>query len=138
MTLFLLRSGIPGRIVFLLVATCAAVFSPVASVPSYASETTGIRGTVIWGPTMPGPTSPGQGDEAPLAASFVVRGADHKVARFTSDAEGRFEVALPAGDYTIVPDKSTPIPYAEKQTTQVTVPEDEFAVITIRLDTGMR
>jgi hypothetical protein len=60
------------------------------------------------------------------------------VAEFESDGSGRFEVALPPGEYTIVPGKKTPIPMAEKQTTRVIVPEDGFAEITIRLETGMK
>lgn len=120
----------------LAVAICA-VGSLQAAVPAHAAET-GIRGTVLWGPTSPGPTSPGQRDEAPLAASFTVYDAEHAVARFESDGRGCFAVSVPAGDYTITPDKSTPVPYPERQTTQVTVPEDGYAVVTIRLDTGMK
>lgn len=99
---------------------------------------TGIRGTVLWGPVKPGPSKLGQSDEAPLKATFAVHGADGKVANFESDRMGAFEICLPPGEYTIVPDKKTPVPVAEKQKTQVTVPEDGFAAVTIRLDTGMR
>ena len=116
----------------ILMAVCLQV-----TAPACASET-GIRGTVVWGPISPGPTSPGQSDEAPLSASFTVYGVDHKVARFVSDDHGHFEVSLPPGDYTVVPNKNTPVPNAERQKTQVTVPDDGFAVVTIRLDTGMK
>ncbi len=108
-----------------------------ASIAACATET-GIKGMVLWGPTKPGPTSVGQNDEAPLRASFTVVDADNKAVEFESDSSGHFEVALPPGEYTIVPDKKTPIPMAEKQTTQVTVPKDGFAVVTIRLETGMK
>ncbi len=105
----------------------------------HAGETeTGIRGTVLLGPVTPGPTKLGESDEAPLKASFTVHSGGQKVARFESDRQGRFEVSLPVGEYTIVPDKNTPIPYAARQTTKVSVPGDGFAVVTIRLDTGMR
>ena len=130
-----------GRRIFtrfpLLLAAMCMTGCANAAMPTDAAET-GIRGTVLWGPVKPGPSKPGQKDEAPLRASFAVYDADNKVAEFESDRSGRFEVALPPGEYTIVPDKKTPIPMAEKQTTQVTVPEDGFAVITIQLETGMK
>jgi hypothetical protein len=105
--------------------------------PVNAAET-GIRGTVLWGPVKPGPARLGQSDEEPFRATFHVLDSEHEVARFESDGKGNFEVSLPAGDYTIVPDKSTPIPTPQSQTKTVTVPEDGFALVTLRFDTGMR
>ena len=121
---------------FLLAVICLAggLF---AAMPVKAAET-GIRGTVLWGPIKPGPTRVGQSDEAPFRATFIVLVAECQVARFESDKKGKFEVLLPAGNYTIVPDKSTPIPAPQSQTKTVTVPEDGFAVVTLRFDTGMR
>jgi hypothetical protein len=121
---------------FLLAAICLAggLF---AVMPVNAAET-GVRGTVLWGPVKPGPATVGQSDEAPFHATFIVFAADRQVARFKSDKKGNFEVLLPAGDYTIVPDKLTPIPAPQSQTKTVTVPADGFAVVTLRFDTGMR
>jgi hypothetical protein len=128
--------GLYQRILLLFVAVCV-IFSLGTTVTVFACET-GIRGTVLWGPVKPGPSKLGQTDEAPLRAYFAIYEAGTKVAEFESDRNGRFEVSLPPGDYTIVPDKQTPIPYAQQQKTKVTVPEDGFAVVGIRLDTGMR
>ena len=121
---------------FLLAVICLAG-GLLAAMPVKAAET-GIRGTVLWGPIKPGPTRVGQSDEAPFRATFFVLVAERQVAQFTSDKKGKFEVLLPAGDYTIVPDKSTPIPAPQGQTKTVTVAEDGFAVVTLRFDTGMR
>jgi hypothetical protein len=108
------------------------------ALPACAQET-GIRGTVVRGPVKPGPSRMGdETDEAPLSATFTVHRNDREVTRFRSAADGSFTVSLPPGDYTIVPEKDTPVPYATRQTTQVTVPEGAFADITIRLDTGMK
>lgn len=130
-----------GRKIFnhipLLLAAISLAGCLQTTTPANAAET-GIRGTVLCGPVHPGATSPGHTDEAPLRASFSVFGLDKSTARFKSDDKGSFEVSLPPGDYTIVPDKNTPIPNASRQRTQVTVPEDGFAVVTIRLDTGMK
>lgn len=107
------------------------------ALPAFAAET-GIRGTVLCGPLSPGPARPGQAEEGPLSAAFAVYDAAEKVAQFRSDEKGRFEVSLPAGAYTIIPDEKTPVPNARGQKTKVSVPADGFAVVTIRLDTGMR
>ena len=57
---------------------------------------------------------------------------------FESDKNGCFKVLLPPGEYMIVPDGSAPIPYPKQQKKEVTVPEDGFADVTLRFDTGMR
>jgi hypothetical protein len=98
----------------------------------------GIRGTALRGPVTPGPSRLGQGGEAPLQATFLVRRAGREVTQFKSDANGDFEVLLPAGVYVIVPDRSTPMPAPQNQKKSVTVPADDFAVVTLRFDTGMR
>lgn len=128
--------GLNQRFLLLLAAICV-IFSLCTTVTAFACET-GIRGTVLWGPVRPGPSKVGQTDEAPLRASFAVFDGDRKVAEFESDRSGHFEVSLPPGDYTIVPGRKTPIPNAERQKTEVTVPENGFAVVGISLDTGMR
>lgn len=99
---------------------------------------TGIKGTALWGPVSPGPAALGQCEEEPFRASFDVLDAEKKVATFESDGNGNFEIFLAAGDYTIVPDRSTPIPAPQGQAKTVTVPDDGFAFVTLRFDTGMR
>ena len=123
-------------ITFLLAAVCL-VGGLNADTPVDAAEI-GIRGTALWGPVKPGPSRLGQSDEAPLSATFIVLVDERQVAQFKSDKKGNFEVLLPAGDYTIIPDKSTPIPAPQSQRKIVTVSEDGFAVVTFRFDTGMK
>lgn len=99
---------------------------------------TGISGTVLWGPLRPGPERLGQADEAPFSATFHVLEGEREVARFKSDKKGYFEVLLPAGDYTIVPDEATPILGPQRKKKKVTVPADGFIEVTLRFDTGLR
>lgn len=108
------------------------------SIMSANATETGVRGIVMWGPLKPGPEKMGQSIEAPLAATFAVLSEDGQIAQFTTDRMGQFELALPPGDYTIVPDKKIPIPNARRQITRVTVPDNGYIEITIRLDTGMK
>ena len=130
-----------GRIssyVLLLVATILSVGPPHANTPVSADET-GIKGTVLMGPTRPGPAMVGQSNEAPFRATFHVLDVDNKaVTSFKSDENGFFTVLLPPGEYTIVPDASAPFPHTRRQRKTVTVPEDGFADVILRFDTGMR
>jgi hypothetical protein len=103
-----------------------------------SADETGVKGTALWGPVKPGPSRAGQSNEAPLSATFEVRRDGQVVARFKSDRAGRFEVPLPPGEYVITPARGTPIPAPHSQATNVTVPADGFAEVTLRLDTGMR
>ncbi len=100
---------------------------------------TGIRGQVIRGPINPGPDIVGVSNEEPFSASFsVLDSANNTVARFASDEDGIFEVALFPGEYTVVADPSAPILFPEQQTIAVTVPEAGFADVVLEFDTGIR
>jgi hypothetical protein len=123
---------------FLFLLTAICLVSGLFTVMPVSAAETGVRGTVLSGPVKPGPARVGQSDEAPFSATFIVLAAEREVARFKSDKKGHFEVALPAGDYVIVPDNSTPIPAPQSQAKSVIVPEDGFAEVTLRFDTGMR
>jgi len=135
-TMFAMKSGTHNPLPFLLAAICLT--SGLFAAMSSRADDTGLRGTVLWGPVCPGPTRVGHSDEAPFSATFIVLAAEREVARFRSDKNGHFEVALPAGDYVIVPENSTPIPAPQSQAKSVNVPEDSFAEVTLRFDTGMR
>jgi hypothetical protein len=109
-----------------------------AGTPAIADES-GIKGKVLRGPAYPGPEIEGEPNEAPFRAAFhVLDSEEDKVARFESDEEGRFKVLLPPGRYTIVPDRSAPIPFPQRQKKEVTVPKDGFADVTLTFETGMR
>ena len=108
-------------------------------VNAVGADATGIKGQVLMGPIVPGPEVPGQINEAPLSALFnVLDSSSNVVARFESDKNGNFIVLLAPGDYTIVPDASTPIPYPEQQLKLATVPEYGLADVILRFDTGIR
>jgi hypothetical protein len=133
----LCRGEAVGTHGFILFLVFVAALSQLFALPVNAAET-GIRGTVLWGPVTPGPARSGQSDEAPLSATFNVFSGESKVAQFRSDEQGKFELLLSAGDYTIVPDRGTPMPAAQSQVKPVTVPAEGFVEVTLRFDTGMR
>lgn len=70
--------------------------------PSPKPET-GIEGVVTISPTHGGPIREGEDSSRPLPdAIFVVRKGTEEVARFTTDDQGRFQVALPPGNYEVL------------------------------------
>ena len=123
-----------------MVTICIAVMLAVASTAATRGDEsdTGLLGVVLMGPVIPGPVAAGQADEAPFSAGFSVLDADGKVAHFKSSEDGNFKIALPPGEYTIVPDASAPIPYPRRQQKIVTVPATGYLEVTLRFDTGMR
>lgn len=101
----------------------------------------GIRGTVVLGPTCPvEQASPGTDITAcvtPYAATLVILNAENAVvARAESGADGRFEVTLPPGDYVIAPEGGDPYPIA--QPLSVTVTAGQYEEVEVNYDTGIR
>lgn len=91
-----------------LLALLAMVFAALTCVmfaetsPSPKPET-GIEGVVTISPTHGGPIRQGEDSSRPLPeTAFIVRKGDAEVARFTTDAQGRFQVALPPGEYQVL------------------------------------
>src|SRR5947199_10878167 len=70
----------------------------------------GIEGTIVASPTRPGPI---RKDEEPSVApvrnaQFTIKAGDATVKTFTTDGEGRVQVALPPGHYVIVREGAPP------------------------------
>ena len=85
-------------------ATLIAVFSMTAVAETPPPGTSGIEGTIAVSPTRPGPIRKDEGPSvAPVRnAQFAIKAGDATVKTFTTDGEGRFQVALPPGHYVIV------------------------------------
>jgi hypothetical protein len=102
----------------------------------------GIRGTVLLGPTCPIEASPGDNNPVPCvtayAATLVVLDDEGvKVATVTSGGDGKFEVNLPPGDYVVTPETGTDAyPIANPQS--VTVVTGVYTEIQVNYDTGIR
>jgi hypothetical protein len=101
----------------------------------------GIRGSVILGPTCPLDHEPGSNEPipclTPYAARLAVVDAEGQVAtHVTSGADGRFEVTLPPGEYTVAPENGDPYPFA--QSVPVVVVAGEYVEIQVNYDTGIR
>jgi hypothetical protein len=84
--------------------TLMALFSVTAVAETPAPGTSGIEGTIVVSPIRPGPIR--KDEERSVApvrnAQFAIKAGDATVKTFTTDGEGRFQVALPPGHYVIV------------------------------------
>jgi hypothetical protein len=102
----------------------------------------GIRGTVLLGPTCPVESSPGANDAVPCltpyAATLVVLDNEGvKVATVTSGDDGKFQIELAPGDYVVTPESGTDsYPIAQPQS--VTVSAGIYTEIEVNYDTGIR
>ncbi len=119
-------------LVLLLTASCGSESaSPSPSVVS------GIRGSVLLGPTCPGP-SPRFAAPCltPYAATLVLTDGDgRRVAMTTAGADGRFEFLVTPGQYVVAPQPGgDPFPVAQPE--DVTVDRGQFVEIQINYDTG--
>ena len=91
-------------------ATFIALFPMAALAETPAPATSGIEGMIVVSPSRPGPIRKDDGPSvAPVGnAQFVVKAGDATVKTFTTDGEGRFQIALPPGHYVVVREGAAP------------------------------
>ena len=83
--------------------TLIALFSMTAIAETPPPAASGIEGAVFVSPNRPGPISKDGPSRGPAGnVQFLVKSADVTVKTFTTDGEGRFQVALPPGHYVIL------------------------------------
>lgn len=130
-------------IVPILACGCAASAEPASSASSASSapsQDSGIDGRTMVDAGCPvirlGTPCP----ERPLSARITVTSAagGGTVATVTSDADGRFRVALPPGTYTLHPANllGSPVPLAMPKTVNVTA--GHYTTVEIPFDSGVR
>lgn len=100
-----------------------------------------LRGGVLAGPTCPvvsEPADPACADRPVAGATLVIEtdGGD-EVARLTSDADGRFEVALVPGRYTVLPQPMAGL-LGTAPSQQFVVEAEADTEIVVLYDTGIR
>jgi hypothetical protein len=84
-------------------AALIALFSMTAGAQTPTPGRSGIEGTVLVSPSRPGPITKDGPSVAPVGnAQFVVKAGDTTVATFTTESDGRFQVALPPGHYMVL------------------------------------
>ena len=96
--------------VSVIAATISALFCMTAMAETSIPGKSGIEGIILVSPIQPGPI---RKDEGPTAApvrdtQFLVKAGDAIAAKFSTDGEGRFQVALPPGRYVVTPPGAAP------------------------------
>ncbi|WP_445145231.1 carboxypeptidase-like regulatory domain-containing protein [Dyella sp. Tek66A03] len=104
-----------------------------------APISTGVSGMVSLSPARPGPQHAGESDAAPMASVTVqVRKADGQVvARTVTDAQGRFSVQVPAGQYRVEVDvQGAALPRCE--IASALVHDGQLTHVRLDCDSGIR
>ncbi len=125
------------------VATYQLVYARVGGI-AWRADTqgaTGIAGRVFRGPTCPvqRPDDPACGDQ-PFQTVLRVLASDgsRELAIAASDANGYFRIVLPPGDYLLTNQNSNGSKFPSTVPQVISVPDDGFASVTVRLDSGIR
>ena len=128
-----------GVRLLLLVSLLAVLLAACGSSTTSAPPGTGIKGTVILGPTCPVEQVGQPPCVTPLAATVAITSAEDGsvVARVSSGADGTFSVDVPPGDYVIVP-QPVGDPFPVGQPVEVTVQAGAYAQVEVDYDTGIR
>ena len=99
-----------------------------------------VLGTVLLGPTCPVemyPPDPKCADK-PYAARLALTTADgaRVIQEFNADAEGKFRIEVPPGDYAIRSAGGVTLPYCQTEPFNVSV--NGFADVAVSCDSGIR
>lgn len=128
-------------LVYVLLSLSAAFVACDAADEAPPSPDSGIQGVILLGPRCPVVVESNPCPDEPFQATIDVYTADEsgKMASISSGVDGRFRLALNAGDYyldPLPPDPKSPLPVGSPLT--VTVTPGEWTDVTISYDTGIR
>jgi hypothetical protein len=140
-----MRADVPGGVNRRTVAALAlaiAVMVGACQQPADDVATTMVSGLVLAGPTCPvvrDPPDPACEDR-PVAGAEIIAVDAHgqEIARASTDAEGGFTLALPAGEYQLVPQPVEGLLGTASPTAIVVVDGAPLDPVTIVYDTGIR
>ena len=107
--------------------------------PNEIPPDTGVRGSVLIGPTCPVVRVGTECPDRPFQSVLKVNQTDGRVvAQAESDDAGRFQIALPPGDYILEPASPNPgaPPYAPPL--PFTVTQGVWTTLTVQYDSGIR
>lgn len=106
--------------------------------PPLSLTESGVEGQALVGPACPGPVrSDRPCSDRPLQTTLAVLDASEQlVARVDTDADGRFRISLPPGQYMLRPELAARFPFASP--VDVVVAEGQYTYTEIHFDSGMR
>jgi hypothetical protein len=102
-----------------------------------AAAPSGVRGSVLICPGAPDPESTAQPCDTPYKAQLAILDSDNNVVtRVTSGDDGRFQLDLAPGVYTLAPQNGDPYPTAPSQ--PVIVVAGQYTEVQVNYDNGSR
>jgi hypothetical protein len=108
-----------------------------ASTPESTTGQSGIEGQALIGPTCPVEQEGMDCSDQPYQATATIFDeSGNALTTFETGSDGRFEVVLEPGRYTLEPETGKPFPQASSQ--EVVVRAGEFTEVTILFDNGIR
>ena len=124
---------------FLLVALCTSLLVACAAKTGTGNGSSGIRGTVTIGPMCPVERADSPCPPKPYPAKITVSKSGDVVATATTADDGRFQISLEPGTYTIdaVPVNADGVAHMQPMQ-PVTVTAGAFTGVTISFDSGIR
>ena len=122
----------------IIAATLIALVSMTAVAETPAPNTSGIEGTIVVSPTRPGPIRKGEEPRVAVVGNtqFVVKAGDATVKTFTTDGEGRFQVALLPGHYVVLREGAAPM--VGRWSFEADVVAGQMTKVNWTADSGMR
>lgn len=136
--------------VLLLLAACAPFPAPQPTPPSpnrslpvptegSTPAESGIEGQVTIGPMCPVMREGQECPDQPYQATLIILDSrGQEIARLETDAEGKFRINLPPGDYVIHPDIPPDRPIPTAADVPVTVLAGQFTQVKVEFDSGIR
>ena len=101
--------------------------------------TCGVKGQVLIGPMCPVMREGVECPDQPYQTTLAVLNLDgQEVTRFDTDAEGKFQINFPPGDYILHPDLPSGRPIPSAADVPFTVLPNEFTNIIVTFDSGIR
>lgn len=103
------------------------------------SRTSGVKGQSLIHPAYPVEQAGQDYPNQPYPAAFTVLRLDgQEVKFFETDAEGKFEINLPPGDYILHPAPPVDHPFPIAADIPFTVLPGEFTTVVVFFDSGIR
>ncbi len=122
---------------YLLICITVLVLSACSPAPGSSATGSGIEGQVLIGPTCPVQQVDNPCPDRPYQATLsVLNGLGVQVARFRTGSDGKFQVPLAPGNYTLVPETVNAMTHAPQQAFSVAA--GEYTKLAVTYDSGIR
>ncbi|MEJ2616008.1 MAG: hypothetical protein P8Z35_13705 [Ignavibacteriaceae bacterium] len=126
-------------IILILLIASSKIINHISADSSNEEFTTGLKGQVFISPVSP-VSEKGIVNKVPYEASLIFISSNNETIRkIQTEEDGKFEVALDAGKYTIIPEsitKTGSYPIGEQK--DIIIKSGEIAFVEIDFDSGIR